>query len=176
MRFKIADVDFFKEIFLLFETDYTVFDASADEEEPLETDFLLRNSFEEIQDTLSLIFVDDSTFSQPAIIHGIVTPATVLPNIEDSRFINTWVVCISREFVSERFKTILNGEMRLVNKENIVETIEEAFKIYDEEEVFILYGNDVNVTFALDEEELNDKSMDECSKICSIAEKLATEG
>lgn len=175
MRCEITDTNFFEETFFLFENDL----ASFEDEEPMEIDFLLRKSFEEIQEALAMIFVDDSTFSQPAIIHGMITPATVLPNVDvKNQFVDTWIVCIDREFISERFKKVLSGSIRRITSESIAETVEDILTshAYDETDMFILYGAEVNVTYALDEEELSDKVLSDCGKICEIAEKLIAKG
>lgn len=176
MKFKPTDTNFFEETFFLFENDLASFE---EDDEPMETDFLMRSSFEEIQDVLSMIFVDDSTFAQPGLIHGMISPVTVLPDVDvQNKFVDTWVVCVDRQFDSERFEKLFSGTMKKVPFEDLSYAIEDILtsRRYDETDVFILYGAEVNITYALDEEELSEKILSDCGKICEVAEKLLTEG
>jgi len=179
MKCKTTGTNFFEETFLLFENDLSY----LDDEDQTELDFLLRGSFEELQDVLSMIFVDDRIFSQPAVIHGMITPATVLPDIdsEKGKFVDAWIVCVHSQFKSERFTKVLGGtftKFTEVEPAYIADKVEDILtsNICDESDMFILYGKEVNISYALDEEELSDNVLSSCEKICEVAEKLLTKG
>jgi hypothetical protein len=152
--------------------------GSVDMSAAISTDIVLAESFETMQDLLSLVFVDDLVFTAPTVIHGILTPATVIPSMEEINIANIWVVQLNVETTSERFGTLFTGTIEQVDQEDLEDRVAELLvNDFDAEDTtFIIYGEEIPVIHAIDEEYFSDETLSECESIRDIAQALAKEG
>jgi len=165
----------YKEVLVLYEDEVA---GTIDMSTAISTDIVFAESFEAMQDLLSLVFIDDLTFSAPAVIHGVLTPATVIPAIEKMKSANVWIVQLNVETTSERFGTLFTGTLEQVGQEDLEDRVAELLvNDFDaEENTFIIYGEEIPVMHAIDEEYFSDATLTECENICNVAKALAKEG
>jgi len=165
----------YKEVLLLYEDDVA---GTADMTAAINTDILLVDSFEAMQDLLALVFVDDLTFTYPAVIHGAITPATVIPVVDKLKSANIWIIQLNVETVSERFGTLFTGTIEQVDRDDLEDRVAELLvNDFDaEDNTFIVYGEEVPVIHAIDEEYFSDEILTECETICNVAKTLEKGG
>ena len=118
------------------------------------------------------IFADET----PIIVHGVVTPATVIPAIavnQRQKFIIKYDESTGSGTITE-----FDGE----TENDLVEEVEcmidpeiKRYTVDEDEEVYIAYGYQIKVVLSIDENEMDEETIDYCRRIGKVAKRLAVE-
>lgn len=145
-------------------------------DEEFQTDIAIFSSFEKIQDALYMTRIDDITFPYPTVLHGIMTPATVIPVFKYSKELGIWIVKLDMVSASDRFGKLYTATLQSVLHGDLEDAVENTLTQLSDDEiesVYIFYGEDVQVFHAIDEEFCNDLILAECENIGTKAKALS---
>jgi len=143
----------FKELFLIFEGEL----SGSKEDSDFPTDIIIAHSFDEAQEALNAIFEGDNIFSNPQVLHGILTPATVIPQMP-KEWLGVWTISLETELEWHDVYSMYVGRVVSSSVETIEQDaaaiIKQMIEIgFDETNAFILYGEEMTVFHSIDEEE-----------------------
>lgn len=126
-------------------------------------------SVEELLTSMNEIDVEAEEL--PIIIHGVITPATVIPTIASGQRHKFLLV------YDEVFGTGTITEANDMDYEAIADEINcminDLKYSNDPDEIFIIYGYKLRLVFSIDEEGIDDEEITYCKKVGDIAEQLS---
>jgi len=109
-------------------------------------------------------------------LHGVLTPATVIPVLKQNKKIHIWVIQLELESDSERFGKIYTGTIQTVSMSELEYVVAGKLTEASEDEmanIYILYGEELPVFHAIDEEHCKDAVIYECEVISNKAKELS---
>jgi hypothetical protein len=152
-----------------------VFIAASDEskhEAALDRIFKVFDTLPELMEGLKNI---DAEFEDIRVVHGVITPAEALPSdIED---ISAFVVVANPLDDQDGF-LIDAGDTTDHIEYAVTDVIDNGIAYthdIDIDYIFVLYGYELSLVFTVDEDEVDDETIDSCKKVAEKAKKIFKE-
>lgn len=126
-------------------------------------------SMEELLTSMNEIDIEAEEL--PIIIHGVITPATVIPTIASAqrhKFLLVYDEIFGTGTISE-----VDGMDYKAIADEVNYMLNDVRYSSDLDEIFIIYGYKLKLVFSIDEEGIDDEEINYCKKIGNIAEQLS---
>ena len=104
------------------------------------------------------------------VLHGVVTPARSIPADFDGQTIFILVEGYYEEGIV--FDSSAETPEELADEiEKVMNDPEIAVELTDIDDIYILYGQELNTCLSVDEDDIDDEMIDACKKVAKAAEK-----
>lgn len=105
-------------------------------------------------------------------VNGVLTKAESIPN--DLKGKTPWLIVVNPldEDMGYLVELYVDGSGDVADA--IERTINEGNGVVDIDDIYILYGYELNICLAVNEDELDEESIEECKSVAAEAEMMAT--